>query len=50
MNYFLGTRYRITCRVNPGGLKDEIMVYWLADGDFLETAYKNIRVTKKVKW
>ncbi|XP_017347401.1 uncharacterized protein LOC108278494 [Ictalurus punctatus] len=47
---FSGTRYRITCRVNPGGLKDEIMVYWLADGDFLETAYKNIRVTKKVKW
>ncbi|KAB5548624.1 hypothetical protein PHYPO_G00057740 [Pangasianodon hypophthalmus] len=45
----LGTSYRITCKVNPGGLKDETMVYWLADGHFLEEVYKNINVTKTEK-
>ncbi|KAG7321197.1 hypothetical protein KOW79_015612 [Hemibagrus wyckioides] len=42
----LANGYRLTCKVNPGGLKDETLVYWLADGDFIEKVYKNINVTK----
>ncbi|KAM9451013.1 uncharacterized protein Hap1MRO34_021414 [Clarias gariepinus] len=36
--------HRLTCLVNPGGLMDETMVYWLADGDFLEEKYKKFDV------
>ncbi|GAA6073083.1 interleukin-1 receptor type 2-like [Tachysurus ichikawai] len=38
--------YRISCKVNPGGLRDETMVYWLVNGEFIEKVYQNISVTK----
>ncbi|KAF5892965.1 chromosome-associated kinesin KIF4A, partial [Clarias magur] len=39
-----GRGHRLTCLVNPGGLKDETQVYWLADGDFIEEKYKKADV------
>lgn len=49
MDPFSGDGFRITCKVNPGGLIDETLVYWLADGDFIETTYKDVTVIKKEK-
>ncbi|KAI7795898.1 hypothetical protein IRJ41_009322 [Triplophysa rosa] len=32
---------KLSCRVNPGFLKDETLVYWLVNNYFVETAFPN---------